>query len=50
MQMLQELKYGPEVDWWAAGVIRYEMMMGEYRFEAPSCIQFFTFLYSIHNC
>jgi serine/threonine protein kinase len=29
--MLQELKYGPEVDWWAVGVIMYEMV-GEHPF------------------
>jgi serine/threonine protein kinase len=30
--MLQRKKYGPEVDWWAVGVIMYEMMVGRHPF------------------
>lgn len=29
-EVLQELEYGPSVDWWALGVLMYEMMAGEY--------------------
>lgn len=30
-EVLQELEYGPSVDWWALGVLMYEMVAGKYR-------------------
>lgn len=30
-EVLQELEYGPSVDWWALGVLMYEMMAGKLR-------------------
>lgn len=35
-QILQELDYGPSVDWWALGVLMYEMMAGQPPFEADN--------------
>lgn len=29
-EVLQELEYGPSVDWWALGVLMYEMMAGKF--------------------
>lgn len=29
-EVLQELEYGPSVDWWALGVLMYEMMAGKW--------------------
>ena len=31
-EILQELEYGPSVDWWALGVLMYEMMAGMQNF------------------
>lgn len=31
-EVLQELEYGPSVDWWALGVLMYEMMAGKYSY------------------
>ena len=36
MQILQELDYGASVDWWALGVLMYEMMAGQPPFEADN--------------
>lgn len=36
LQILQELDYGPSVDWWALGVLMYEMMAGQPPFEADN--------------
>jgi len=33
--MLRGLKYGPEVDWWALGIVMYQMMVGENPFKSP---------------
>lgn len=33
---LQELEYGASVDWWALGVLMYEMMAGQPPFEADN--------------
>ncbi len=33
---LQELDYGASVDWWALGVLMYEMMAGQPPFEADN--------------
>jgi serine/threonine protein kinase len=38
--MHQELKYGPEVDWWAAGVSMYVMLVGQFCFEKPRTSSF----------
>ncbi|XP_036812025.1 protein kinase C epsilon type isoform X2 [Oncorhynchus nerka] len=35
-EILQELEYGPSVDWWALGVLMYEMMAGQPPFEADN--------------
>ncbi|XP_077350687.1 protein kinase C epsilon type-like isoform X1 [Festucalex cinctus] len=35
-EILQELAYGPSVDWWALGVLMYEMMAGQPPFEADN--------------
>ncbi|KAA8581393.1 hypothetical protein FQN60_002974 [Etheostoma spectabile] len=34
--ILQELEYGASVDWWALGVLMYEMMAGQPPFEADN--------------
>lgn len=36
IQILQELEYGASVDWWALGVLMYEMMAGQPPFEADN--------------
>lgn len=35
-QILKELDYGASVDWWALGVLMYEMMAGQPPFEADN--------------
>lgn len=35
-KILQEMEYGPSVDWWALGVLMYEMMAGQPPFEADN--------------
>ncbi|XP_043254988.1 protein kinase C isoform X2 [Colletes gigas] len=35
-EILQELQYGASVDWWALGVLMYEMMVGQPPFEADN--------------
>lgn len=32
MQILKEQNYGASVDWWALGVLMYEMMAGQVSF------------------
>ena len=36
LQILQELDYDASVDWWALGVLMYEMMAGQPPFEADN--------------
>lgn len=36
VQILQEQEYGASVDWWALGVLMYEMMAGQPPFEADN--------------
>ena len=33
--MLLIFNYGPEVDWWALGIVVYEMMVGHHPFQLP---------------
>lgn len=33
--MLLGFKYGPEVDWWALGIVMYAMMVGQHPFQLP---------------
>jgi novel protein kinase C epsilon type len=35
-EILQEQEYGMSVDWWALGVLMYEMMAGQPPFEADN--------------
>ena len=35
-QILEEKDYGSSVDWWALGVLMYEMMAGQPPFEADN--------------
>lgn len=35
-EILQEMDYGASVDWWALGVLMYEMMVGQPPFEADN--------------
>lgn len=36
LKILQEMAYGTSVDWWALGVLMYEMMAGQPPFEADN--------------
>ena len=38
--MLRGLKYGPEVDWWALGIVMFEMMVGEHPFKSPKGLSY----------
>jgi len=38
--MLRGLKYGPEVDWWALGIVMYRMMVGEHPFKSPKGLSY----------
>jgi serine/threonine protein kinase len=33
--MLDGFNYGPAVDWWALGIVMYEMMVGQHPFQLP---------------
>jgi serine/threonine protein kinase len=34
------LKYGPEVDWWALGIVMYQIMVGEHPFKSPKGLSY----------
>lgn len=36
LQILREESYGPSVDWWALGVLMYEMMAGQPPFDGEN--------------
>jgi len=38
--MLRGLKYGPEVDWWALGVVMFGMMVGRLPFDLPKHLSY----------
>ena len=38
--MLSGFKYGPEVDWWALGIVMYKIMVGQHPFRLPKTLHY----------
>ena len=44
--MLCGFKYGPEVDWWALGIVMYGMMFGRLTFKLPKELRYLANIFN----